>query len=113
RWIVRAEAFRSRFELPISLADPRDSSVDAWSAFVEGRYRLTPRWNAAARVDRLGFGPAPSSPASWDANVTRGEVTIGFRALRRLDLRVGWQQNWRDGGRIRSRGVGIFQTLFW
>jgi len=113
RWIVRAEAFRSTFELPIALAQPRDLDVDAWSAFVEGRYRLTPRWSVAARADRLAFGRAPSSSAPWEARVTRGEIAIGFRALRRLDLRVGWQQNWRDGGRVRARGVGIFQALFW
>ena len=114
RWIVRAEAIRSAFDLPISLAQPLDNRVDAWSAFVEGRVKLSARWQVAARGDRLAFGDAPAaSNVPWEARVTRGEVTIGFRAQRRLDLRAGWQQNWRDGGRIRTRGVPMFQVLYW
>jgi hypothetical protein len=114
RWIVRAEAIRSAFDLPIALAQPLDNRVDAWSGFVEGRVRLSPRWQIAARGDHLAFGAAPSSSnLPWDARVTRGEITIGFRALRTLDLRAGWQQNWRDGGRIRTRGVPMMQILYW
>jgi hypothetical protein len=72
----------------------------------------------AGRAGRIDFGRIqPSSlsanPTPWDASVTRLEGTLGFRAHRQVDLRAGWQHNWRDGGRIRERGFPALQVLVW
>jgi len=49
----------------------------------------------------------------WDAPVTRAEAVVGYRALRDLEVRVGWQQNWRSAGRVLDRGYPLLQVLYW
>ena len=117
-WLVRGEWLRSFFELPITTAPEPNARLDAWSGFVEARYRPLPRWQVGVRVDRLAFGDAPgsfpgSNVPSWDADVERVEAVLGFRAHRRIELRGGWQYNWRDGGRVRERGIPILAALAW
>ena len=116
RWLVRGEAMRVRFTLPLTSLSSVDLRLNAWSAFIEGRYRITPRWSLAGRYDRLAFGAAAAdatTPRSWDAPVCRIEATVGVRMLRSMDLRVGWQQNWRDGGRVRNHGFPTGQVIYW
>jgi hypothetical protein len=86
--------------------------------FAEVRYRPVPRWQIGVRVDGLVFGDTPAigsdTPStSWDADVQRIEGVVGFRAHRHLEIRGGWQQNWRDGGRVRERGLPVLAVLGW
>ncbi len=117
-WLVRGEWLRSVFEVPIVTAPDPDARLHAWSGFAEARYRPVPRWQLGVRIDHLAFGDAPgpkldATDTSWDANVNRVEAVLGFRAHRHLELRGGWQQNWRDGGRVRERGLPVFAVLGW
>jgi hypothetical protein len=113
-WLVRGEWLRSVFETPFVSLDNPDRKLRAWSGFAEARYRPFPRWQVGARIDRIAFGPAPVlSATSWDADVDRVEVVAGFRATRHLEIRGGWQHNWRDGGRVRERGLPILAVLGW
>jgi len=110
-WIVRGELWRARFEVP-TLA----SSLVATAAFIEGRYRLHPRWQVAARADRLTFSSLTGSDGvatPWEAPVWRLEGVVGYRVSRRLDLRAGWQHNWREAGRVRERGSPVAQAILW
>jgi hypothetical protein len=121
RWLMRAEWIRSAFEIPhvpALLASP----LVANSGFVEARYRWHPRWQAAARLDHLGFStirgqerPAqsPGSLTPWEAPVKRVETIIGYRATRHLEIRAGWQYNRRNGNRVTTRGVPAMQVLYW
>jgi hypothetical protein len=118
RWLVRGEWLRSAFDLP--LASPPSSTLHliAASGFVEGRYRPHPRWQIGVRAGRITFNDVrPSSlgasPIPWDAPVTRVEGTLGFRVNRQLDLRAGWQENWRTGGRVGRQGYPTASVLFW
>jgi hypothetical protein len=117
RLLVRAEWLRSRFELPIVAAPSPAVALTAWSGFVEARYRLHPRWQVAVRTERLTFsrvvGADGAQPISWDAPVERVEGVIGFRVTPRLDLRAGWQHNWRTAGRVHERGIPAVQVLYW
>jgi hypothetical protein len=45
--------------------------------------------------------------------VTRVEGTLGFRVNRQLDLRAGWQENWRTDGRVKRQGYPTASLLFW
>jgi hypothetical protein len=118
RWLVRAEWLRSVFEIPIVASpDPR-LSLTAWSGFTEARYRWHPRWQLSGRVERLAFGTVRGTlnaglPTPWDAPVTRVEGVIGFRAARNLEIRTGWQQDWRDAGRVKDRGFPALQAIYW
>jgi hypothetical protein len=117
RVLLRAEWLRSAFDLP-PLTPPLDGPLVAQSGFVEGRYRLRPRWQASGRVERLTFSPITGTlnrgtPTPWDAPVTRVEAVLGFRAARNLEVRAGWQENWRDAGRVLQRGYPALQVLYW
>jgi hypothetical protein len=117
RWLVRAEWIRSTYELPIVTEPDPFHELHSWGGFVETRYRLHPRWQVAARFERLRFddvtGRASSAPISWDAPVDRVEGLVGFRATRRLEVRVGVQKDWRDGGRVHERAYPALQVLYW
>jgi hypothetical protein len=118
RVLVRAEWLRSAFEVPPVAAPALDVPLVAQSAFVEGRYRLRPRWQASGRVERLTFSEIrgtlnAGAPTPWDAPVTRIEAVLGFRAARNLEVRGGWQHDWRDAGRVLTRGYPAMQVLYW
>jgi hypothetical protein len=118
RLIVRSEAMRVTFGLPVANAPSFTSPLVASSAFVEGRYRFLSRWQLALRADRLSFSDVTGTlfegaATPWDANVDRLEATVGLRVLRTLELRGGYQYNWRDGGRTRRLGFPTAQLLYW
>jgi hypothetical protein len=115
--LLRGEWILSRFEVPFIVMPGPGPTLDAWSAFVEARYRPHPRWHVGARMDRLDFSSisrvaTPATPISWDAPVDRVEVAVGFRLARAFDIRAGVQRNWRDGGRVRSRTFPALQVIF-
>jgi hypothetical protein len=118
-WIVRGEIIQSRWDLP-ALAAPRiDGPLRADAAFVETRYRITPRIFAAARADRLTFSQVRGQrlfgglPTPWDAPVTRLEAGGGFYLQRNLTFRAVVQRNWRDAGRARNRTFVSGQLAYW
>ncbi len=117
-WLIRAEWLRSVFGLPLAGGPQPAAALSAVSGFVEARYRFHPRWQTAVRVDRLAFGTISGTlegglPTDWDAEVDRVEVAVAFRASRQIELRGGWQHNWRDRGRVTERGFPAAQVLFW
>ena len=118
-WIVRGEAIESRWNLP-GLAPPRiEAPLWARAAFVESRYRITPRFFAAARADRLTFSSIrgqrlfAGAPTPWDAPVTRVEAGGGVYLQRNLTLRAVVQRNWRDAGRVKKRTFVSSQFSYW
>ena len=56
RWLLRGEWIRFGVRGAVRRAAPgAGPALDAWSGFVEARYRLHPRWQVGARVERLDF----------------------------------------------------------
>jgi hypothetical protein len=52
--------------------------------------------------------------APWDAPVTRAEVGTGYSLQRNLLLKLAFQHNRRDGGRLeRVDNFGAAQLVFW
>jgi hypothetical protein len=90
-------------------------ALDATSAFVEGRYKISPGVFVAGRIDRLSFGelPSASEPRTWDAPVTRLEAGAGYYIRRNLIAKGTYQYNWRDGGPTRRLGLFAAQLHFW
>ncbi len=116
--LVRGEWLRTAFQLPLPPIGNSAATLRASGSFVEARYRWHPRWQIAARADRLAFSTiastaAPGTSAAWDAPVQRVELALGFRAARNLEARAAWQRDWRDGGRVRSRDFPALQLLYW
>jgi len=117
-WIVRGETVRSTWDMP-GVASPTEAlDLTATSGWLEGRYRLTPRFYVAARADRLTFSRIRGtrfngSPTPWDAPVSRIEAGGGWYLQRNLVVRAVVQRNWRDAGRQRRRTFVSGQILFW
>jgi hypothetical protein len=118
-WIVRGEAIWSRWYLPVIASPPIASPLKATSAFAETRYRFTPRYFAAARVDALRFSEVTGQrffngqATPWDAPVTRIEAGGGVYLQRNLTLRAIVQRNWRDGGRVHNKTYFSGQISYW
>lgn len=116
-WLVHAEWIHASFTLPFLVA-PAPDHLSTDSAFAEVRYRFRPRWQVAGRLEHLGFSEITGTlnnglPTSWDAPVERVEGVLGFRALKNLEIRGGYQYNWRDGGRVHERGYPTAFLLYW
>ncbi|CAN5781398.1 hypothetical protein BH18ACI5_BH18ACI5_20040 [soil metagenome] len=117
-WLIRGEMVWSRWRLPFAAVPAEGESVDALATWVEGRYRISPRWYAAGRVDRLGFSDltstvSGSTPIPWEAPVLRLEAGGGYYIRRNLVARAAIQWNDRDGGRVTKRRFLTAQVAYW
>jgi predicted porin len=118
QWLIRGELVHCRWTMPYPLAPADTDAVSATAAWVEGRYRITPRIFAAARADTLAFSAITGTlfrgqPTDWDAPVQRVEIVAGYYLQRNLVARVAAQKNWRDGGRVRERTYISGQLSYW
>ena len=114
-WLLRAEAIASAWDMPALGTPPVPSRLSALALMAEGRYRLAPGWSVAARVDHLGFSQMETSHGrvTWDAPVERVEAAVSYSPERHVQVRAGYQYNWRDGGRVREEGFAVAQLLVW
>jgi predicted porin len=114
-WLVRGELVWSRWNVPFA-ATNTTQDLDALGAWIEGRYRLTPRIVLAGRADRLSFSRfdvISGLRPTWDASVKRFEADAGYYVQRNLVLRAAVQYNTREGGRVRSRTYFSGQIAYW
>ena len=117
-WLVRSELVWSRWEVPFVTPPVEGSHVEALGAWIEGRYRLSPRVYLAGRADRLTFSRITGTlfgdtATEWDAPVTRYEVGGGYWLQRNLVLRAIAQINRRNGGRVEQRTYYSAQAAWW
>jgi hypothetical protein len=114
-YLVRAETVFSRWKVPEVGAPVIDAPLGALATYVEGRYKIQPGLYAAARVDHLGFSELTGSTGreTWDAPVTRVEIGGGYSIQRNLLLKLSFQHNRRDGGRISSLNLWAAQLVYW
>jgi predicted porin len=80
---------------------------------VEGRYTIAPAVFVAGRVECLAFEHLTGQLLdgdTWDADVWRLEVGVGYALRRNLRLKGGYQHNWRDGGPRHSAGLFALQA---
>lgn len=117
-WIIRSEVVWSRWRIPFATPPPEGNGVSALGAYIEGRYRLSPRWYVAGRADRLGFSKVTGTsfsnvPTTWDAPVVRYEAGGGYYVRRNVVARATVQWNHRDSARARSRTFLAGQVSYW
>jgi hypothetical protein len=117
-WLVRTELVWSRWEVPFWTGPVEGADVRALAAWIEGRYRLSPRVYLAGRADRLGFSDITGhtfdgAPTPWEAPVTRYEFGGGYSVQRNLVLRAVVQINRRSGGRVAARTFFSTQAVWW
>ena len=117
-WMVRSELVWTSWRLPFAAQPPEGPSVSALATWIEGRYRVSPRWYVAARADRLGFSSITSTvpgsrPVPWEAPVFRCEAGGGYYIRRNIVAKASVQWNDRDGGRVTSRAFLSGQVAYW
>jgi hypothetical protein len=118
-FMMRGELVHSRWNIPALNLPLIENPLTATSGYVEGRYRLTPRYFIAARGDRLTFSRITGQrffagiPTPWDAPVTRIEGGGGVYILRNLVARAIVQRNLRDAGRVTNRTYVSGQLSYW
>jgi len=114
-YVVRFEAIVSGWRMPLVRAPFLDLPLRARSLMVEGRYKLAPGLYVAGRFDHLGFSDVTGTTRTdtWEAPVTRVEVGGGYSLLRNLLLKLSYQYNARDGGRVERLNLAAAQLLFW
>jgi hypothetical protein len=114
-YLVRFETIASRWTLPVSQAPLAELPLTAIATSVEGRYKIRPGLYAAARFDHLHFSELQGSLGreSWEAPVSRWEVGGGYSIQRNLMLKLSYQFNRRDGGRVPALNLASAQIVFW
>jgi hypothetical protein len=112
-YLVRAETIVSDWRLPevAGITAP----LRAWSTSLEGRYKIRPGLFAAARLEHLDFSDITGSAGvrEWEAPVSRVEAGLGYSLQRNLLLKLSYQHNARDGGRVPVLSLGAVQLVFW
>ena len=104
RWLGRAEWIRRPGVCPHWR--PRSSPIRWWPNrfIVEGRVRLWPGVSLAARADTLQFSDLTGSsrPRCRGRRRSAGSrAAVTYAITRNIGAKVAWQQNRRDGGRVR------------
>jgi hypothetical protein len=115
RFLARSEMMWSAWTLPLGLTSADNETLRATSVLIEGRYRILPGLQLAARGERLGFGQLPTTNGfeTWDAPVSRLELGVGYSVIRNVILKTSWQRNVRNGGRIREDTLWAGQVVYW
>jgi len=115
RWLVRADAVHSRWQIPLAAEPLSHGRLDAFAGSLEGRYTFLPGMYAAARVEHLAFSRIAGRAVTmaWDAPVSRVEIGGGYYLQRNAIARVSWQHNDREGGRTTRDSLVAAQLLFW
>jgi hypothetical protein len=114
-YLIRFETVASRWTIPIAQGPLSELPLTAVSTSAEGRYKIRPGLYAAARLDHLHFSDVEGSLGreSWDAAVTRWELGGGYSFQRNLMLKLSYQINRRDGGRVPALDLASAQIVFW
>jgi hypothetical protein len=115
RWLLRGEIVANSWKLP-PLDQPRITDpLGAVTGYLEAKIRMGPRLYVAVRGDQLRFSTiqGTAGAATWDADVARVEVGVGYTLRRGLLVKASMMNNWRDGGRIRQSRLAAAQALFW
>ena len=115
RFLARSEVLWSTWTLPVPLTSAEDETLGATSVLVEGRYRILPGIQLAARAERLGFErvQAPAGWLAWDAPVRRFELGAGYSVVRNVTLKASWQRNLRPGTRVPHDSLWAGQIVYW
>jgi len=115
-YVLRYEAIGSGWRLPRVERPLLPRTLGALSHSIEGRYKLRPGLYAAARWDWLGFSEVVGTKetAPWDAPVKRLEAGVGYSLQRNLLLKLSYQLNRRDGGKLeKAENFPAAQLVFW
>jgi hypothetical protein len=107
-WQLWAEAFHSRFEIPLL------GPADTISGYVEAKYKFTPQLFGSVRFNRQTFGTladGPRPPIRWGRNFWRIDIAPGYRFTPHLQLKFEYSlQNENADSRERAHTLSTQLT---
>ena len=116
RWQVRGEVMRSAWRLPAPTDPALGAGVRAFAGWLEGRLRVLPGLDLAARAEHLAFSDIASTdgPRPWEAPVSRVEAGVAVSPFRHVGAKFVAQRNRRPlGGRVRHDTLLVAQLGVW
>lgn len=81
-WQVWSEAIYATFDVP------RVGQVDVLSGYIEAKYKITPQFWTALRVNQSWFGDIPGLTISWDRNTSSLDLGLGYRASTHIEAKL-------------------------
>ena len=99
RWLIRADAVHSRWQLPLPAEPLGHGRLGASRAASKAASPSCPAMYLAARGEHLAFSRIAGRLATmaWDAPVSRVEIGGGYYLQRNAVARLSWQHNDRRG----------------
>lgn len=116
RWQIRGEVIRSRWTLPSATDPALGGGVHALAGWLEGRVRVVPGVDVAARAERLAFSNLDTATGAqpWESPVSRVEAGVVASPLRHVWMKFAVQRNRRPlGGRVRHDTLAAAQLGVW
>ena len=116
RWQVRGEIIRSAWTLPSQSDAALEGGVRAVAGWLEGRVRLLPGFDVAARAEHMAFSDISTTAGAqpWESPVSRVEVGLAATPFRHVRLKLATQRNRRPlGGRVRHDTLFAAQVGVW
>lgn len=106
------EGFYNSWDTPQYL---REKNIEAYMAYVEGQYSISPDFYVAARLDRIMYdditNPTNGQKTPWGYDVSRIEAGVGFSPISNIVLKGVVQHNSLDHPTIKSITVYALQAM--
>lgn len=102
-----SELARTRFDVP------RVGEVEATSGFVEMRYKFAPQFWLAGRLNRSWFDDAPGLDRSWDRDLTRLDLALGYRYSSHVQAKLEYSHGNQAGGNTMGKRLVAAQLALW
>jgi hypothetical protein len=115
-YLLRVETIVSAWRIPFANQPDFKGALQAVSTSAEGRYKILPGLYAAGRAEHLGFSDVTGTQGTmpWDAPVTRFEVGGGYSIQRNLLIKLSYQHDSRNGGRLPPNANQVAtQLVYW
>lgn len=104
---VWAELARASFDVP------RIGTVRALSGFIEARYKLAPRLWLSGRWNQSRFDQPAGLPQSWDRDLKRLDVGLGFRHTTHVATKVEYSVGDQAGSDTNGNQLLAVQVVVW
>jgi hypothetical protein len=109
---------RHRLQLWAELAHatfgvPRVGKVDVTGAFLEARYKPAPRYWLAGRLNGTWFGGTPGLERSWDRNLSRLDLAVGYRHSAHIQAKVEYSIGNQAGRDTNGNRLLAAQLIVW
>jgi len=102
-----AELVHAKFDTPVV------GDVEALSGFIEARYKATAQVWVGARWNQSWFDDAPGTDASWNRDMRRLDLALGYRHTAHLEVKAQYSLSDQAGREIDGEHLFAAQFVLW